>query len=484
MSKGFKLAAGLAVFTVLLWAAMIWHWSASRRVVSTADILVYLLLLPALGIAAVLLVRKAVAASAAMPAARSAAGAAGASTAGGTTAQPAAEAAAPKPPVVLASALHLAIGNDAAAALQVLAEGSTLPQLDPELRDDNGYPIQSGRVPELDTATIDEALQELLPALAARQPQWQGLEPTPAFVRALALLAAPLDQLIEQCATEWEQRPEATQAGQLQAGLSLLWGVPAAWSEHECMLARVWLHRLLKNSALPRDLLQVQLHPLASAEALFVHLDQQLAAWGREQRPGLLAVLACDSWVDERQVQRLQQQGLLFTSRNAKGCMPGEAAAGVLLATADWPSAGPAATQLHRAAIVRRDKPADAAGRIDAAVLKQAAEAALRGSAIEPAACGFLVSDADLRASRGGEVADTALQLLPELDPAEQAVRLGLACGDLGVARALACLVLGAARQQADARPVLVMTVMHAHDRAAFVLTSGAPPAPAAGAPA
>ncbi|AKJ28544.1 hypothetical protein [Caldimonas brevitalea] len=489
MHKSLKLVALMAAVTVAVWALTIWHWQRTQRMVTTSDLVLYLLVLPLLAVVALWAGRRALSRRAGTAVAVPAGAAAASASAAGAAAPTAAAQDRPQPALVLASALTLSIATDAAGALAALAEAKTLPELDPQLRDDEGFPLLTARAADLDTAPVDAALQDLLPALVARQPQWQGLEPSPAFVRALALLEAPLQEVLEACAAEWQAQqlpPDSLAPGRgarLAPAVALVWALPQHWSEPEQALARLWLHRTLKAQPLPQDVWQVQVHAAGSAEALFVHVEQQFAAWRREQRPGLLVALACDSSLDEARVQLLLREGALQTSRQPKGVVPGEAGAAVLLATPTWPvtQADPARVpRLQPVAIRRRDKSADAAGRIDGSTLAQAAETAMGSAALEPAQCGRVISDVDLRASRSSELADVMLQHLPDLDAGEQVVRLGLACGDLGVARGLCCLALAAESVRSEEQPVLVTTAMHPHDRAAFALTLN--PEPGAGA--
>lgn len=489
MAKLLKLTALLAAITALVWGVTIWRWQSARHLISTNDIVLYLVALPVLLFAMVLLLGWAIAKRKSAPAAPVSTGAPAAATEAPTQR--------PGHALVLETGLVLSIGADPATALSALAEGATQPALDDDLRDNEGFPLTTARVKDLDTQQVKEALEALLPVLAAKQPQWQGLDPSDSLVRSLALLARPLGAMVESCSQHWQAQAEAARNPQPSAtaastrkptaGLALVWGLPQAWQEHEQALARSWLAQWLKNAAaLPHEGWQLVVEPMGSAETLLLKVDQQLAAWQQEQRPGLLMALACDSLLDEAHVQRLAQRQVLCTARNPKGLVPGEAAAAALLATADWPgldASNPALTRMHRIAMTRRDKSADAPGRIDPAMLRRAGHDALEYAGLPAADYAGLVTDADLRATRSTEVTDTVMQLLPDVDAAEQSYRLGLACGDVGLAAGLCCLALASSHAQTEKKPVLMMSAMHPHDRAAVAITPlPAPtPEPAAG---
>lgn len=484
MTKFLKFTALLLAVTAVVWGATIWRWQATNRLISTNDIVVYLVVLPVLAFAAIALVvwvaaKRRTAAAAATPAAT-----------GGAQAAPAPLTQEPGYALILESSLALSVGADASTVLATLAEGKTQPELDDELRDDQGFPLLAGRVKSVDLSATEDVLAPLLLLLAAKQPQWQGLTPSAGLTRALALLADPLSAAVESCSRHWatiaEAGSKAADSRQPQRpapGLALVWGLPAAWSEHEQALARMWLAHLLKQSSLPQDGWQLLVEPTDSAEAHLLKIDQQLARWQQERRPGLLMALACDSMLDEQRVAALARQSMLHTPSNAKGCVPGEGAAAALLATPDWPEldpTDPSLTRLHRIAMTRRDKSADAPGRIDPAMLTRACSDAVDYARLPAAEYGALVTDVDLRASRSSELSESAMEALPDTDPVDQSYRLGLACGDIGHARGLGCLALAAAQVQAEKKPVLVMTVMHPHDRLAVAVTPLPEPPPAA----
>ncbi|MBC7954392.1 MAG: hypothetical protein H7Y33_00800, partial [Cytophagales bacterium] len=149
------------------------------------------------------------------------------------------------------------------------------------------------------------------------------------------------------------------------------------------------------------------------------------------------------------------------------------------------PDAEPAQARLHRANLLRRDKSADASGRVSPQTLLQTTTDALLATGWKPAQVQHLTTDADHRASRTGEVYETLQELLPQLDPGEHVLRLGMGCGDMGIARLLVCAALTASQVKESKQPAMVLGAFPAFERFAVVVTPPvAPPADPAAAPA
>ena len=212
-------------------------------------------------------------------------------------------------------------------------------------------------------------------------------------------------------------------------------------------------------------------------------IDQTLLRWAREPRPELLLILAVDSAIDADRIDHLQSVGELFTAQHQTGRVPGEGAAALLLAHPQWPhlrAQMPEAMRLWRPVCGRRDKSADVAGRIGCTTLTAVLTEVLQRST-PPHESLMVVSDADHRASRTGELFEALQGVAPELDPLQQVTRVGEACGDLGVARALVptALACAALRASDQAQRVAVAThVQSPHERVVVAL-SPMPPQPA-----
>lgn len=510
MSLVWKILALLLVVTALVWLTTLWRWESVDHDPSSTDLLLNLVLLP-LGLAAGLVLvvwavrrlrRYAMAPSLA------AAGSASADAAG-TAAVLAPERLRAK---LLASALQVRAGGSWQSAARAIGSGDCKPTLDPNITDDYGVGVFTAPMDDLDTEALAAALAAKLATLSQAAPEaWAGYETPPEVLRALTLMQDTLTELREVLDAQWPAlapRPATAPplrgaSAALPAEVSLRVGIPASWPAATQKLATAWIEAQLQPlldaaqaaalgdglGAAPalRPVLHAHVHAMDSAEAFWQLGEQQMQPWLRQKQAGLLLLLAADSAISADAVGRLAAQGDLFSGANARGRVPGEGAAAVLLATPDWPS--PAATPgapppllawLHSARLLRRDKSADASGRVSPAVLLHVATDAVEASGWGAASIGHLTTDADHRASRAGELFETVQTLLPDLDPTEQVLRLGVGCGDLGLARLLACVGLAARQVNESQKTALVLGTFPAFERCAVLLTATAEPAPAA----
>src|SRR6185437_6297164 len=89
---------------------------------------------------------------------------------------------------VLAEAVTLAAGNDAASAWRSLQSRAVRPSLDHELQDVDGMPVFTSRMPDLDMADWSDAHAELADEA--------GLRLSEVVLRGLAMLEGPLLQML------------------------------------------------------------------------------------------------------------------------------------------------------------------------------------------------------------------------------------------------------------------------------------------------
>ena len=503
---------GLLLLTVLVWAVAIVYWQETHRAVSAQDVVVYLVALPIGLFFVFLLMRFGIDAMKAPAApAPTAAGAAGAAAAAGTGAADA-TAAAERGWVatVLAAQAISAAGDNAEAITAALAEGGKRVALDKELKDDAGLPLFAARVPQLDVAAIEQTIDALRPALTARREAWAQAEPSQAVLRSLALLDAVLQPLAGEleAITAWllEPAPAANPTRHARR-LQVLLAVPPGWSEFDAALAQAWLGaRIAAQWAGPlgwpagdadKAAWQLVPQPVASGEALLLRIDKLLTLLRQQEHEDLVLALAAESWLDDALIEQLAARGELFRPGVApQGVMPGEAAAALLLAPGHVMAASPLlappdAPRITRLALLERDKPAGAAGRISGQCLGDAITHALAAAGCEGSGVARVVSDLDHRGSRSGELYQALPALLPELDAATEVWALGLASGASGVADALCTLAVASVAARGETRPVLAATVSHPRLRAAALVLPSAwrapPPSsapPAAAVPA
>ncbi len=429
--------------------------------------------------------------------------------------------------LVLAEALCLPAGANAASAWCAVRDAEVRPVLDPELVDADGLPVFTGRVPDLDLTDWRMAHADVTPA--------GGGAPLPdGVVRVLALLEAPLHALME-AVGHWPQAGGVTAQDPLvepEAGLpvgapSHLSGVgrpdgrarrqaqsertpavevrlclPSDWSAHNHARAVAWVRAqcgaLLDwteaHGAAPPHWQEGAWPDRLGPEALWAELSDRWPRWSASARPQLLLLLAADSAVDADQVAKWQARGELFTSHHQGGRVPGEGAAGLWLANPAWqawahaagqsdvPDASPWLWPSERCA---RERSADAVGRADASGLQRMLQTVADRLAPHAQGDWTLVSDGDHRASRTAEVFEALLAVRPQVDPMLSVLRAGDACGDMGLARALVPVALAAAALRGGdaAGLTLSLSVQDALQRVVVPLTPAADKPPRAHPP-
>lgn len=476
-----------AVF-ITVWVLVIVYWQYTARMPSTSDIVLYLVVLPlALMLFYVVLRRIFTAApAAALPAAGTtvAAGAAASSNAAATEASQERLQMA-----VLAFALRTPRGSDADTVATAIGQAQT-PEIVPELRDGEGFPVIAGRVDGIDENELREHLRESL------QPAGESFDVDALpddRLRAIHLMSDVLQELLASAAEAIANAGDALAvrapgrfvssggvipgpAAAPQLNLSLL--LPGAWSESERAIATQWVQqRVREGDASQRWLVDCfKSEDGVSGMAL---LDRISLSLHREQRPALWIALAADSSVSEASIARWEADDLLYTATRRKGRVPGEAAAGLLLVRAGDALLAPAeAVRLSRSASGQREASADTARTPDASLLDRFAQHLMATSALETAQVDWVVSDADHRTSRVTEVAKLVQERLPHV-PFENNLSVCATLGHLGAAADMSAVVLACHLAARDARHVLAISVQDALARTALLAGPASPASPA-----
>lgn len=487
MSKAVKAAGlGLVIF-VTVWVVTLWQWYRSQQPVNSEEVATQLILLP-VGLTVVALLAwwgagrlrnwlaKPVEPPPGSPSARESA----------MVRNAAADAAPQSMPLgfacILAEALTLPEGDDPESAWAALRSGQLRPGLDPHLQDSDGMPVFSARMPDLSTQDWLDAHAELGdPSLPE------------SLLRAMALIEAPLHRLLsalpaadgldvsgldasvpgpgESGATflsgvgQSGGRDLALRRRELAPALDVQVWVPAEWQDEHRSLFVDWL-RQQSGLALDWARSSGSVEPrwsvasIDSPEAGWDQLLPRLSELHAEVRPRLLLVLAAQSLVDEACVVGMQARGELFTTQHQGGRVPGEGAAGMLLANA--PMAARCAEAQHPWLGVPcgafRQRSADRAGRPGADELTSAMQQALlpwaQGAPDQIGQGGWwCLSDADHRPGRTSELFEAFQALQPDADAMQSVLRLGDAWGELGIARALVPVALAANVVRQGAQP-------------------------------
>ena len=412
----------LALFAVVWLAVIIW-WQESRTLPTGVDIGLYLFALPLAVLGALWLGARAVrAARAPKP-------------------EPLASApAADEAPAALAKlrivavAARAAAGPDAAGIAEALAEQQR-PELDPELKTLQGFPVFAARVPQLDDVELYAAARERgAPAEALAT---AGLRAT----ALLADIAATLTNDAHRRVTELDVPARDEDWPLLRFDIVL----PASWPQAARERARAQV--LAAAGVWPDTRVSATEHGARDAMAVDMLLRELASASSSAaDAPTWRIVLAADGYVDQDLVAQWDADALLLTHANPQGRVPGEAAAGVLLgqvhATATASTAD--ATDVHVALspVTHRQKPADARGAQAEPALADLTRDLVQRAAIAPDSVIHVISDADHRGSRPLEALNVASQLFEHLDTAKDCHAVGVACGHTGVAASLLTLAV------------------------------------------
>jgi hypothetical protein len=465
MRTWFKNVLIAAAVFVLCWGGALWYWRRSNTMPGSADVVLYLLLLPLVVLFLLWFAKRLVLLASAAPLASSA---------------PAAAAPAPAParatPVLhlVAGALRLPHGQSAQELRDAIGANEARPALDAELMDDYGFPVMSARVDGLDTEAVKESMAAWLAT--------QGL-PDPGFKeeqwRALALGADVAVELGQAASVHAHLGAEgAAGTVPILPMLQLLPLLPTGWDLGQRLAAGRWLQHLVQQQGWPAERLALSAAAeRGSAEplALLTQLSQQ---GEHDAQPFAAIVLACASHLGEDTIDAWTSQGLLFTARNQRGQIPGEGAAGLLVADGSQARLfeAPDAPQLHATLQGAHAASTDGPGQLDAGLLSSLGKDALRCAASQAGDVHLVVGDADHRGSRVGELMAAAAAAAPQLDTATQVIGVAGCCGRAGAVGAVAALVL--ARQESDdnASHVLYLSNQDAFQRSAAVVR----PAPAA----
>ncbi|WP_438858253.1 hypothetical protein [Achromobacter spanius] len=434
----------LALFAVVWLAVIIW-WQESRTLPTGVDIGLYLFALPLAVLGALWLGARAVrAARAPKPEPLASAPA--------TEEAPAALAKLR----IVAVAARAAAGPDAAGIAEALAEQQR-PELDPELKTLQGFPVFAARVPQLDDVELYAAARERgAPAEALAT---AGLRAT----ALLADIAATLTNDAHRRVTELDVPARDEDWPLLRFDIVL----PASWPQAARERARAQV--LAAAGVWPDTRVSATEHGARDAMAVDMLLRELASASSSAaDAPTWRIVLAADGYVDQDLVAQWDADAMLLTHANPQGRVPGEAAAGVLLGQAHSTSTADA-TDVHVALspVTHRQKPADARGAQAEPALADLTRDLVQRAAIAPDSVIHVISDADHRGSRPLEALNVASQLFEHLDTAKDCHAVGVACGHTGVAASLLTLAVASeACMQAEPQPQPAVVTLTLQDPA------------------
>ncbi len=478
MGKAWRMGLMALVVFAMVWLVSMWRWQTQEVDVQASDLALHLLALP-LGLLCVGWVSLKLADRVRQGVLQPPTAVPDAAASKGAQAQLTADPdRSPLSPFAIRHAVFcLPAGDDAQGLLAQIAEHQARPDLDPELVDLDGAAVFSARI-----AAVDEALSEApRPDESTWSPRMHRAEVL--MVRTWSAMAETLIDALPamRVAGGWDTsaaNDEAGHAADRPAGPAHLAGVastspkarpivprldvwvvtPADWLEST---QYAWMRRAQACALQTHPACDVHWHlcPVHHPDDIWGHLRSAVAVSASHAGPRSVVLLAADSLIDEATVDLWQSRGELFTSFHQSGRIPGEGAVALWLSTADWPSAqveglhseARPGLALAEPSHAQRAHSADVRGRVGTDALKACLVAAWP-QAPQPVR---VWSDADHRASRASELFESLQDTWPELDLSTQVIRLGDACGDLGLVRPLAPLAVAVALGE----PALVVLV-------------------------
>lgn len=328
---------------------------------------------------------------------------------------------------ILAGALRTPHGATAEELGAALTANKVDADLDRELVDADGLPVMSARCSSAADEAAREEIADWLAAHATPEPHlddehWRALVLGTAVLRELAGHAAA--SLLAQ-----DSRPPLLQLAPL---------LPDDWQPDQRQAASLWWQQVLVGSGWPAA--HAAVVTPASAPAF-------IAQQAHASAPVATILLACASHIGQQTVDRWSAEGTLMTAAHPRGRIPGEGAAGLLLA----PAPDDAGLVQMRLEFEPCDPAVTSRKRLSPDQLNALAARLLQDAAIAQSAIAMIVADTGPDTRQLVELMEFGGASAPQLDNADDIVRLGPACGTCGAVPFVAALALAAhaAREQA-----------------------------------
>jgi hypothetical protein len=438
-AEWFKVVAVTVTTFVVCWTIAIWFWHKADRNPGTGELALTMLVLP-LGFLLLLWGgQKAIAARAAsIPA----------STSKPTPSAPGTDASTSTPVLaIVGAALRSPHGTSAEELASAIADNEARADLDQELVDDNGFPVMTARSEDAHDEMLQDEITEWLSSQAIQvhlsDEEW----------RALSLATAVAAELASQAAGDL--MPSEGNPPALQLRLIL----PADWAIDVRRAVTLWIKHTVSQYGWPEASIALQDAPGQDGQSTPATLLAQLMpGTSPGKAPVLALVIACASLIGQESVDRLAAQSALFTSSQSRGQVPGEGAAGLLLT--DLPLAQSCGMEFALLGPInerRRDSSADDARRTDSSMLLEMVEQLCKTAAVEVSQIDMVVADTAHRPSRVLELMGLSAPAIPQVDAADDIVRIGLGSGSCGAVPFITVLAL--ARHYALERQAPILCV-------------------------
>lgn len=326
--------------------------------------------------------------------------------------------------LILDSALRLPCGSSAEEVYSAIRSNKARPDLDRELLDDDGFPVMTARCMLADDEGLRDEIAEWMAANG-----FANAEFVDEHWRALVLATQVVDDLL---------------SSTVAAGHSLqLRTIGPDWPPAQRRASDGWLTHKASQCGLPTDRITIA-QALPEGDPNLALIESHLAQ--ADDAPGLTLLLAFASNIGNETVSRWSDNGTLFTPANADGQIPGEGAAGLLLANPQHhpPDAGRRHATFTRVETEAVDIADVKSKRGDPQQLASLAGRACDRCGIASSRITAIAADTGHRPNQVLEIMGLAAIISSELDAQDDVIRIGTAAGTCGGVPALAGIALAA----------------------------------------
>lgn len=419
----FKLAAIVITTFIVCWAIALWYWHQTDQNPGTGELALALLVFPLAVLFALWGSQKAIVARAAsIPA----------STSKPASSTARSEAATTTPVLaIVATALRSPHGTSAEELASAIADNEARADLDKELVDDNGFPVMTARSDDAYDEALQDEIADWLSSQGLRlhlsEEQWRALILASGVAAELGSIAAG-DLL------PYEESPPTLQ-------LRLL--LPTDWPVDIRRAAAMWLKHTVSQYGWPETSILVPEVPEQSKVSPAIVITQLMPSTSPGAAPMVALVIACASLIGQESIDRLAAQSSLFTSSQSRGQTPGEGAAGLLLTDLKLAHACDAEfTLLGPVNERRRDTSADDTKRVDSTLLLALLEQTSKAAVVDISQISMVVADTAHRPNRVLELMGLSAPTIPQVDAADDIIRIGLGSGSCGAVPYVTVLAL------------------------------------------
>lgn len=464
-----RLVLVFGIFTAV-WLTTLFYWHTTNRIPTTSEIVVYLLLFPVAilaGIWTIKKIRDTKHAGLANPISEQA-------ELQANTTNSEAVSAAQLPIVVLASAMRTLHGNSAQEFMDAVKMGKANLDLDPHLQNMSGFPILSGRVADLNEDEQAETLAQWCTSLNMDSIEWSGKQLRALWLGHQSLLDLMQHAMQHDVFSSHIAGITQSRSNMVLPVLRLLLLFPDDWKAEQIQYATEWFVHLMVEQGWPQERIVVHPRVKDSNTTVAAEIDTLLHSVNQVQTPCTSIVLSCSSFIDEALVERWENDGLISDEQGRPAQVPGEAAAGLLLADQTQATFfnADSTVLLHKSSHAIRSKSVDDPGRVNADKFIEVSDNALKTAMTDSTQVQMVIGDTSHRVSRVSELASMCFHLFADLEFNSQVLKIANHCGHLGETADVLALVLAHHQVTLNKEPVLCSTNRDQYLRTAVVLSS------------